>query len=219
MTRFGGVDYGRALAGARAYCVLGVAPVMSWPFMPRAPWNLQEKLSAPEAGNVTSTWTLPLGGTSLSMPSAGMLMLWEHAPLALDDQRQPLPGLASQERRREVVVIGLQLELRAVPDILGAVVRIGHAAQGDGYPFASAAAFTGAGSVPRRDRQHSDLARGVADGNRRGHRAAGQVHHRDVVRGLVGHVRRAAVGARHAPVRGFAHGHGTGHRVAHGVKE
>ncbi len=43
--------------------------------MPSGPWNLQEKTSTPEAGKVTSTCTLPLGGMSLSMPSAGMLRL------------------------------------------------------------------------------------------------------------------------------------------------
>ena len=43
--------------------------------MPSGPWNLQEKASTPEAGKVTSTCTLPLGGMSLSMPSAGRLML------------------------------------------------------------------------------------------------------------------------------------------------
>ena len=61
--------------------------------MPRGPWNLQEKASTPEAGNTTSTCTLPRGGTSLSMPSAGMLMLWR-VPASLSTTRVSFcPGL------------------------------------------------------------------------------------------------------------------------------
>src|SRR5207245_291153 len=122
-----------------------------------------------------------------------------------------------------VVVVGLQLELRQIPYVLGAMVGVGHAAQRDGLALS---VRRGAG---RRRREgcgcrarawlHRDLAWGIADGDGGRHRAARQIHHRDVVGAFVGHVGGPAISTRHGPVRGFAHGDGAGQRIVRRVKD
>jgi hypothetical protein len=44
--------------------------------MPRAVCNLQKKGTSPDGGKVTSIFTVPFGGMSWSIWSAGMLRLW-----------------------------------------------------------------------------------------------------------------------------------------------
>ena len=152
------------------------------------------------------------------------MVVLEGGRLVLDRQRQALSRLAAQECRLEVVVIGLHLVRRPAGDRLGPVVGEGQGADSERYPHRGHGARRRASSSRRRDLRASaplycDLARCVANRDRREHATICHVHDRQVAGDLVGHEGRAAVAARGDPVRRPAHRDGADHGAARRVDD
>src|SRR5262245_4285445 len=86
----------------------------------------------PRGGKSDIQLHLALGRHILVDAEGGNRDVVQSARLALHYQRQLLTGKAPKEGGLEVIVIGLQLQLRQLPHVLGPVVGVGNAAQRDG---------------------------------------------------------------------------------------
>src|SRR5262249_28965130 len=175
----------------------------------------------PRGGKRDVQLHLALGRGVLVDAEGGNRDVVQRTRLALHHERQLLTGAAPQEGGLEVIVVSLQLELRQLPHVLGPVVSVGHAVQRDGLARLTLGGRRRRGARGGRGGSglYGDLSRRVARRNRGQHPATGQVHHRDVIGGLVGHVGGATVGAGRAPVRGLAHRDRPGHCGGRGVQD
>src|SRR5262249_6892661 len=144
----------------------------------------------PRGGKSDVQLHLALGRDVLVDAEGGDRDVVQSTRLALHHERQLLTRAAPQEGGLEVIVVSLQLELRQLPHVLGPVVSVGHAVQRDGLARLTLGGRRRRGARGGRGGSglYGDLSRRVARRNRGQHPATGQVHHRDVIGGLVGHV-------------------------------